>query len=391
MEFYIYFSWMFGAFVIGVEIWRYVRRPRIDPLTFISLMFLVVYVVAPNFVYATPPSSALYQRFIWLQSLPLEWPIYLTAALTIFFGYIGILAGYYFQFAPSSGELRPIASPRRLIILGSLFLLIGAASFLIFTEVVVGGIVKTIKWAPVIHAYPLAFGYHPLIFVKRFTFFCLPAPIFFIQALAYLQGRKMRLLVLMLFAVSSVFALAIIVLFGDRIILVSFVMMFVVPLMMRNAMAALTVLMVGSAVSVPYILFFHQFFRYLTGTAHLLGSLELPHQSLFDLLAGVFFEFSMPLSALLSTIQHVPDIEPFHYFTDLPLILPRFLPGSSLAHDLPPQLYEITTRALAGQVSWAINVDLLAMGWFSLGPVGVAVVTILYGRLARWIDRALPQ
>ncbi|HLJ65322.1 MAG TPA: hypothetical protein VKT70_14500 [Stellaceae bacterium] len=391
MTTYVYFSWVFGTLILAFECWRFARERRVDPLSFISLMFLGVFVIAPNIIAVTPPSSRFYERFLWLAALPEDWQIYVEAAFVITFGYAGIVGGYYFQFAPPSGELRPVQSPRRLMILGTVFLVIGGASFLVFAEIVVGGIAKTLTVAPILRADPLSLGYHPLLFIKRFTVFSLPAAFFFIQSLSYARIWQEKIIIIGLISVSLMVSLAALYLDGGRLNLIFYAMIFLVPFMMKNVRMAVILIMAAILLSFFVVLFLHDFVQKLTSTDQILEHIELPNRSPMDRIKEIFLEFSFPLSDILSALRNVPETIPFRYFADFPLVAPRFLPGGIFSQNLPPQIGDISTDALIGAVPWGIPVDLLSMGWFSLGAPGVVILAILYGRLARVIDRALPQ
>ena len=52
MEIYIYFSWVFAVFVLILEVLRHGAAPKIDFLTFISTIYLVIFVISPTLVYA---------------------------------------------------------------------------------------------------------------------------------------------------------------------------------------------------------------------------------------------------------------------------------------------------------------------------------------------------
>jgi hypothetical protein len=386
MAIYLYFSWVLGAFILAVEGARYRRGARIDPLSFISVMFFLVFVIAPNVVAATPRVSPLLPRFAWLDRLPTDAAPYVVAAVLASLGYLGVLGGYHFRLAPASGRLVPIERASGLVLAGVLFLALGAASFIAYTQIV-GGVVKTLLLADILRADPTAYGIgSKFIFVKRLTLFCLPATLFFIQSLAYIRGRSRRAMVISLALLSFLWSLAVLEVYSGRLIFMAFLWTFLMPAIMKRPRNAVIGGAMMAVVAIPAILYGKSLVNALT----IPGYAPKVELSAEGVVGGVFLEFSPPFANLLNIIEKAPGEIPFRGFIDIPLTLIRLVPQQLVPMTLPPPVVTVNTRALVGDVPWSVPVDLLSYGWYCGGIGGMAVVSIVFGRFARAVNSLLP-
>src|SRR5580658_1694876 len=309
MAIYLYVSWVLAALILAVEGARYRRGARIDPLSFISLMFFLVFVIAPNVVAATPRVSPLLPRFAWLDRLPTDAAPYVAAAVLASLGYMGVLGGYHFRLAPASGRLVPIERASGLVVAGVLFLALGAASFIAYTQIV-GGVVKTLLLADILRADPAAYGIgSKFIFVKRLTLFCLPATLFFVQSIAYIRGRGRRAPVIALALLSFLLSLAVLEVYAGRLIFVAFLSTFLMPVIMKKPRNAV--------IAIPAILYGKSLVNVLTIPGYA-PKVELNAEGV---IGGVFLEFSPPFANLLNIIEKAPGEIPFRGFIDIPATL----------------------------------------------------------------------
>src|SRR4051794_15125178 len=129
MEIYIYLAWIFAVFVFMLEVLRHGAAPKVDFLTFISTIYLVIFVVSPTLVYAMPPSSPWFDRFIWLKALSPETPPYVAAAAAVFLSYLGVYVGYHVPILRMKSRFDSAGLGMTWAWLGAVFLTIGILSF----------------------------------------------------------------------------------------------------------------------------------------------------------------------------------------------------------------------------------------------------------------------
>lgn len=386
MEIYIYFSWIFAVFVLVLEVLRHGAAPKIDFLTFISTIYLVIFVISPTLVYATPPPSPWFDRFAWLKTLSPETPPYAAAAAAVFLSYLAVYVGYYFPILNVRSRFNAAGLGMTWAWLGVIFLTIGVISFFIFTEVV-GGVVKTLVMANQLReGSPVDTPLASFAFVKRLTLFCLPASLFFLLALGDLVETRDRLIIMFLTAISILCSLVVLMLSG-RLVLASYLLAFLMPKMTQSFRRSAYFVVGAVFFTIPIILFGKTLINRFTLAGH--NTIDL---SVDKVLHSILLEFSFPFTNIVMVVQRIPVEGSFRFFSDLVLAPLRWIPQRLFPFSLPERLIDTNTDLVMGNLtSGGIPVDIVSFGWYSAGALGVVIAGLLFGKLVRLLDDALPK
>ena len=108
--------------------------------------------------------------------------------------------------------------------------------------------------------------------------------------------------------------------------------------------------------------------------------------NLLGTVISILAEFGFPHIASAHTLTVVPDPISFRYFIDIPLGLLYMLPNLTGVETLPPMVLSLAARLLP----W-IPVDLLSLGYFSLGALGVLIIFIAFGAVLALFDGWLSE
>jgi hypothetical protein len=430
---YVVFSWAFAFAILMIELLRRERGSRIDFLSAISIAFLVIFVAAPNVLYLTPPDAPAFEKFTWMRNLPAGAWLYAGIAGTVATAFACICFGYLVP-APTTLSRRAdddLNLNRAYLFFGCLLLLIGTLCFFAFMEIV-GGPAYAFEHAWRLRAgTPDGGGATNFAFVKRLAFFVVPGSVFLIQAAS---RAKQNITVQWSLACVGVFvALVFLVFVQGRLLLLAYVLAIALAFCSTNSQASaktrvvrvcaflmilVTIYAVGLtakpmslAVYAPPETDASSSVQALTeaaqgktsepggsepGTAAVAaGSPAAPEATMAwrDKVSLIGLEFAFPFVNLTSDLVHVPGDVDYRWFSDLVLPLFHLVPKRlvPIANYLPPRLYNLNTRAQVGDVFWAIPVDLISFGWYSLGLTGVMIVGLGFGRLVRLLELSMPS
>lgn len=439
MGIYILLSWCLAAAAVVIEVQRRGFNLRVDFLSFATFIYLLCFTITPSVVYLTDRDSALFERFVWLQKLPTQAGPYFVAGILVILAFLAIQVGYRFPLT----RLRVTSSERSdppYLVIGIVFLVIGAASTAFYADVV-GGLTRAIGDAGLYRAGHLSLpSLTDYAFIKRLTLFALPATVFFVMSVSRSGGVRSWVSVLL---AGLSFLLSIIALLSQagRLILGSFLLGFAMPWVIHRKagwiyFGAVAVIVTGPVIVFGQIastlVFYSESVNYKDYLAEQMGPASRPVPTTTQprrsdrapprpgapdgdlsmrvplptgsqhtgngklavadyLTRSALFEFSFPFATLVSAIEAVPSQVGFRWFADVPLVVLRLVPELLFYMPLPDPLWAVNTRLLTDPgYGGGVPPDLLSFGWFSLGFAGSLMVALAYGALMQTVVRTLP-
>lgn len=100
-------------------------------------------------------------------------------------------------------------------------------------------------------------------------------------------------------------------------------------------------------------------------------------------------EFIFPFMNIANSVEIVPKVEGYRYFSDILLSIGYLLPSSWLERDLPRSVSSINSDYFLTQGT--VPVDLVSYGYYSLGVLGVAITMTTFGIILGCFDHILPH
>lgn len=383
-----------GLLIIFIETVRPKNHQFMDFFRFISLVYFIVYVICPIFIsysifginaqaglgwFRSSKTSLLYAETFALMGYPL-----------LFFGYSGASSIVTTMITGSNGgnasiklETKSHFSKRRLFVVGSLLGLAGGIS-LVFYASQIGGLFSLIKYAgalrsgepPIITQYSFLKNVSPLVLSASFIFYGLWKD--------YKEDRRVWLY-RFLFFLTLLMSMTIMFHIAGRLRLFSYLMTFPMVNMAINGRFKVRSLVFGLVFAVLLILFGKQVFHLFVDPETLSRKMNLLRSENYSGLTAIIGEFSFPLAVIANTVCYaVPNQIPYRYFVDFPLAIIYLVPKRFFnIKDLP-----VTANSLNGlQFGGGIPIDLISLGYYSLGVLGVVILLLLFGATLRLMDR----
>ncbi len=392
---------IFGVSILIREFFRQRRLLYVDFLRGVSFVFVVIYSIVPFMLYVIGPNPS--PRFFWIYTIDYQDPyLSIPALLMAIIGYICIVLGYSFSSKGTRKRslLRFIStSLERInhrtwltiaIVLGSLSLI----SLLLYSVRRSASIYILLMYAG-----DLRVGrYIPGVKESSFTFLTWAMPVIaatFIL-LGLLLDNKVELrkrkysrvssLLLLLLALFGV-ALSSIVLWmrAGRLHLLNFFLVIFIVLLTHTKSRLLHFFSYISTIAVISTIFL--FGKYLFGATKYI-EFSSTTQEFLQLLAA---ELSFPFLSLVNTIAH---IEHYRYFVDF-ILAPLYVLGPPLwkifadsTLELPLSVAKENTSLILGTTEWGeIPVDIITLGYFNAGIIGVVLTGLLFGILIGLMER----
>jgi hypothetical protein len=104
----------------------------------------------------------------------------------------------------------------------------------------------------------------------------------------------------------------------------------------------------------------------------------------------ILAEFAFPIVTLSNAIVEVPAEVPFRWFYDFPLAVQYIVPQRLTGLTHPPTVSMINSIRFGFDPFGGVPVDLVSLGYFSAGVLGVVIVTASFGALLAMFEKVLP-
>lgn len=384
-----------GLLIVGIEAIRPKNHRLMDFFSFLSLVYFIVFVACPIMIdytsYSGRPQSQL--NWLMLNSLERFSLIYaelfaLAGYLLLFFGYRGsgsIVSAICNEPDRSNISLQlhrnRFFSQSGLLGVGSLLGLAGGLS-LIFYAAEIGGFIELIKYAGALRSgdspIETRFG-----FLKNVSSLVFAASFIFYALWKDFKGKPRNWLHCGLFLVTFLMSLVLQFHMAGRLRFFSYIMIFpMVGMMIRGRLKARTTIF-GLILSVVVILFGEQVSHLLLDPDTLNRKIVLLGSENYSVPASILSEFAFPLATVANTVCYaVPYQIPYRFFIDFPLAIAYLVPKRLFDINLPA-----TSNSLNGdQFGGPIPIDLISLGYYSAGIIGVVILLLLFGAGLRLAD-----
>ena len=393
-----------GAMIVAVVTIEVFRRRRFGLLDFCFMfkaMFAVNYFVAPVLIYLTAGNIEQGQGAALVFYLPaithrgLSAGAFNTALLWASIGYGAILGGYFAAdrvLSRQSWWPKPLGEAP----INARLLLVAASVLLFLASLALGLYIPSLRYQPrgsgayygfetffrgidMMRQQPTKFG-----FLKHLALLAMPASLMFVAV----GLRRCGWISLVAWGLAAAaFFLTVTVLFhnSSRIEMIAYLVLLPLAAIVRGGRVNPYMAMLVFGMAGFWALFGDNMFSLFTSPktpevfhAALTQLVITPSRSLVSLLG----QLSYPLVVLANTLHVVPQEVGYRWFTDLPFgaiyLLPKILIGSDW-----PQTLNLINGAMFGM---PIPIDLLSLGVFSLGYLGLVLVAVLFGLLLRFLD-----
>ena len=387
-------SAILGIFIIKAEMLRPKIRGGEDFLRMSSVVYFIVFVVTQIMLQVQNLEHSFDYSFR-LYKYNLNDSIFLYVELVAIIGYISILVGYYgsknfieFIFSlkklylnKEMTEKKPCIGMTSLVILGIAFGTIGLLSLMVYAKGA-GGFLELIKYSAYFRSNPVV---SKAAFLKNIAPFVLVSSFFFYAVTMLAETKKQKIFSKILFSFSFIFSLLVLFVQAGRLNLISYIMLFFIVGFIKNNKINWKVVIIGSVFFITIVLLGKELFHILINPDLVLNKIKTVDEGHKSVMLGVMSEFYFPIFTLANTIYVVPKIISFRYLQDLWLAVAYLLPQRLLELKLPDPIAFINTHQFVAK--GGIPVDLLSVGYFSLGIIGVLILTFIYGATLRLFEK----
>jgi hypothetical protein len=376
-----------------VEIARGRVPGYLDFFRLASLIYFICFVVLPWYLLHADFSSLRMSPF-WLFHRPFTDDSFALAGAVAFIGYCSMLLGYLGgkSLARDLGGLRialePPLSTRAVATLGHALGMLGLVSLVVYTYSI-GGVAPLIlqalefrsKHPPVVSRVSSLKMLSPLVMAGAFVF----------SALAHASPdsalrRRARL------SVWAYGFVSLVVLFhqAGRYPFAAFLLTFPVARMVRTDRLRLRSALVTTLLVVAMLLFGRQLFEARFGTGAFASQSATLSTGGGAVARLVLVEFAFPVVTLSNAIVEVPSEVPFRWFYDFPLAIEYLVPQTLTGLTHPPTASMINSIRFGTADYSTVPVDLVSLGYFSAGVLGVVALLIVFGAVLGVFERVLP-
>jgi hypothetical protein len=309
--------------------------------------------------------------------------------LLLFFGYSGsgsMVAAVCGE-TPRTNTASRASLDRRfsqsgLLWVGLLLGLIGGAALIIYT-IELGGPIQMIKYAGALRSGDAPVE-TPFAFLKNVSSLIFAASFVFYAMWKDFKGEQRHWLYSGLFMITFLLSMFLLFHMAGRLRFFSYIMIFPVAGMMIKGRLKVKTMVFGAVLSLLVVLFGKQVSHILVDPNTLSRKMDLIGSENHSVLASIMGEFAFPLATIANTVCYaVPHQIPYRFFIDFPL---------AIAYLVPKRLFNVTLPATANslngeQFGGPIPIDLISLGYFSAGGIGVVVLLLLFGACLRLADR----
>ena len=384
-----------GVAVIMREIARLSRRGRLDSLSYIMVVFAIIYGFAP-FVFHLANLAGYAHN--WTPYLDYARQPYGIEVVLIIAAYLGLLAGWQIGGSLPVSRWRSVAQyefapdqrmVRRLVILAWGLLIVSCLLYLLWSKPY-GGISGVYQ-----HAIAIRGGWidiiNPFAFLKRFCRLALFSSYLFF-ALLHIGTMKLhrRLFIQAGFILSVVVSLNYLLVNGARLHLAFYCCIFIIAfLLIRHERPTISRLLPALAISLVLLYFGTTIFN--------AAYLRLDPQTSVDVAAGappasmtfLLDDFSFPVISGVTAVRAISreQVE-LRYGLDLVLGVAYMVP-KQFAPQLPEKISAVNTELISPGKIGEIPVDLIALGVYNFGLFGPPLLAFLFALGGRCLQGML--
>ena len=369
-------GWQFSIFVplgcaiILFEVKKIKKKGTFDYLTYINVMYLIVFVLAPINLLINNESVRHY-----LQSYNLKTVI--LSVLIIYIAYILIIIGYRIGMKKEE-SYSAIVVNRNLVnnVLKTfciLFFAIGVTSFLFYSKIY-GGILELYKKSDFIRS-----GYvqnNGFIFLEHLEpYILLSSWILF----SFLITKKRKIIIMILSLLSLIISMT--VLFSDagRLELVySFLPVFLSPYIIKKRLPPISLTTLFSMLAIFWFVNGDKIFSWISYDIHIQ---ILDHKNISFYFYSFLSEFTHPYDSLLIALDKVPSEMDFRFFKDFFYGLMSLVPEKLLGVSIPDTIASYNTYFLLGKFESTVPPGFLALLFYSFSIPGVLFGSIFFGTI----------
>jgi hypothetical protein len=377
--------------ILFSELKRIKKVLYVDFLRAASISFLIIYGIAPLIIHTLGlPSSP---RFFWMHLIPYNDPwLSVPALLIAIIAYISIRLGWIISrgarfilaFAQNVGENLKRVSDSLWLLVAIILLFVAILSLFLYSARREADILTLIQYAGALRIY------QPVPGVSEVSFTFLTYSMQGITATFILLGLARRIkksgIYVMILFFSSALSLATLLMRAGRLHLMNFgIVIAVIVFQNKSLLSRFIGIIIGiTAISVIPIAG-----KYLLGIAQ---NWNMP-ANLGEFLTLMAAEAGFPYLSLINTISSLTS---YRLFLDIPLAI-IYMVGVPLyrvfagipPQDLPLSVAKVNTVSIIGTIGQGeIPVDLVTLGYFNAGVMGVIITAVFYGLLIGWMDLA---
>ena len=386
-----------GIVILVAERWRQPRWLALDFMRFTSAVYFMAFVVVPLYLSTVDLRSFPERSFDWVFTNPFGSEPFALASTTSLVAYLCIVAGYHRGMRrprrtpvsngrPTRGGLASL-SPGYVMFAGVVLAIVGGGALLLYVSQIGGWLVFLISGVAARGGEPpteSAFA-----FLKNVALFSLSASFCFYAVTIDERRRGRRAAAMVMLAATVVMSLAILFHHAGRLQLVAYLVSFPTAGAVRRGGIRARTVVLGLLGFAALVLFGRQLFLVVSDPGLLARQWASLRTDSFYALNLFLLEFAFPDVTLANVIVSVPTREAYRWFLDFPLAVVYLIPQRLFNIRHTPSVSTVNT-SLFGDLLGGIPVDVVSLGYFSAGIVGVVIVAFGFGRLVAVCERRLP-
>ncbi|MEK4251408.1 O-antigen polymerase [Paenibacillus sp. FSL W7-1287] len=371
--------------LLFITLFEIVRKKEgiFDFLTFINLIFILLYSIAPMYMYFFN------DHLTWsvLRRTDIHSTSFLLGELMALIFYVVMISCYYFanklkltkKLRSRASVIYREAKVRDFFLASVVLFIIGVTTWYIYMQSL-GGYSEYMRLGELLRndgsvvQTPLAFFKHfnSLLFISGFLFFSL---------IKETKGMK-KAIVLLLFVISTILSFIILFQNSGRITLLLFIITIPLALMLRrNKVRVFTLFSLG-ALFLVLVLFGDQILKIGQDTSYTTVT-----KTKIEILDSVIREFAFPYNNLGNLIPLFPNYFDFRYgLPDITGAILQFIPSRLVSFDFlnnqTVSQFNTTLYNNYGQ----IPIDLVSFGYISFGIAGVILLASIFGVFIRFVE-----
>jgi oligosaccharide repeat unit polymerase len=390
---------LLGFVIIFFEIERHLKK-NINGLDFVrafNIVYFIIYCIVPVYLLLEDldpnilPSSGM-----WIYHIDYKdeyWSF--MASLTAILGYISVIIGYkisisfpWFKDFARKINIKLSTMKNSLWLFISIFLfLLGVFSFVLFIRKLPFSLYEIILYAGILRYGNEVEG----VSVTSFTLLTFSSIVLFSSyillglALNNIMLLKKRIFYIISFILSFIISILILIVRAGRLHIGNYFLVIFLSLYSRIKKKSFRFFLIILLLFIIMLLIIYG--KYILGVRKE-GTFLYNINSIFS---SFIIEFSFPYLSLINIIKNVPNSYPYRYFLDLPLSILRILSGLidkiiGFQINFPLNLIQANTLMIIGDEKGGIPVDIVGLGYYSFGAIGVVIIMFLYGLFLSFLE-----
>jgi oligosaccharide repeat unit polymerase len=373
-----------GGFIILFELKKIRKRGTFDYLSYINIMYFIVFVLAPINLLINKQSV---RHF--LQTY--DFSTVILSVVIIYFAYLLILIGYRIE--TKGKERKDVFSidgfnqdavNRVLKNLCVVFFVIGIGSFLLYAKIY-GGIIELYEKSDFIRS-----GYvenNGFVFLKNFHPYVLLSSWILFSFLLLKKANKLILWILSILLL--IIAMAILFSNAGRLELVYAVLpVFLSPYVIKKRLPPVSLSLVFIMLSIFWFVVGDMIFSLIS---YGVSIQPLEHKDISFYFYSFLSEFTHPYESLIIALSKVPIEMSMRFFGDFLYGLISLIPERLLGISVPDTIASYNTYFLEGKFESTVPPGLLALLFYSFMIPGIMIGSLLFGIFAGKTEKFLAK